>query len=44
MYLLDEIEFYLLAYYTAKSEYLYYHFKAIFDEKMAEFKAINCKE
>ena len=44
MYLLDEIEFYLLAYYTAKSEYLYYHYKTIFDEKISEYKAINGKE
>ena len=38
---LDEIDFYFWAYKNAKSLFLYYHYKAKFDELMAEYDAIE---
>lgn len=38
---LDEIDFYYNAFTSAKSLFLYYHYKAIFDDLIFEYKAIN---
>ena len=44
MYLIDEIEYYYKAFTAAKSLYLYYHYKTIFEELINEYNLINIQE
>jgi len=37
----DLLEYYYKAYTQAKSLYLYYHFKGLFEDLLCEIKAIN---
>jgi len=37
------LEYYYIAYTSAKSLYLYYHFKGIFEDLLCDIKAINGK-